>query len=740
MPAKVRIVSIAYDPPGWDVDGEHVIIRNDGDASADLGGWTLEDAAGHVFTFPPLTLPPGSSVRVWTKAGANDAANLFWGRNQAVWNNRPGDTAILRNAAGNEVHRYRYGLAPGQRIVVPAFFDRAHLPDFQEVPPAAPTVALAVLDLNVWQEPLPPSLSDPAVLQNFRNLIQGYQAAKIRVLGYVPTDGGTGSNPSKPLHTSGTRKDLTVAQINGWADRWYTLFAPATPDGIFLDEGPEPFRFNGRDTPGPPVADALRAFYVDLFGHVHTYDGSSSEPQIVMLNAAFYTENVDWVLGTGAGLSSPAADIALLWEETAAKYLQTGPPPNHYPDSPPSWWTDPAYVPDRIAHTVYACALDQLCDVVMLSKQRGAGYVYVYEGNSAAYNHLPPYWSEEVTAVREGCTPAGGATTHTVVDVAVAPLSDDRLELWLIDAGGGLSSTWKTTTNPNATWTALVDFLAEVGPLPAGARQVAVAPLSDERLELWVSDGAGGLSSCWKTTTNPNAPWTGWSNFLDEVGGIPGGTSALSVAPLPDDRLQLWAVDGIGGLWSCWKTAANANAAWSGWNDFLGEAGGLPTGARQAAVAPLPDGRLELWVVDAAGGVSTTWKLATNPNSGWAPWSDFLAEVGGLPAGARDVCVAPLPDGRLELWVSDAGGGLSTCWKLTTNPNSAWSPWNDFLGEVGDLPGGAAALAVAPLADGRLELWAVTTSGDVWSCWKTTTNPNSGWTAWSDFLAEVNGS
>jgi hypothetical protein len=52
-------------------------------------------------------LQAGSDVKVWTKVGANDAENLFWGRHSAMWNNT-GDTAILRDQLGTEAARYVY--------------------------------------------------------------------------------------------------------------------------------------------------------------------------------------------------------------------------------------------------------------------------------------------------------------------------------------------------------------------------------------------------------------------------------------------------------------------------------------------------------------------------------------------------------------------------------------------------------------------------------------------------------
>lgn len=103
----VEIADVVYDPPGDDVAGELVLLRNTGAAPAELGGWTLRDEAGNVYTFPARTLAPGAELRVWVKAGTDDAANLYWGRAQPVWNNT-GDTATLRDAAGVEQAVYRY--------------------------------------------------------------------------------------------------------------------------------------------------------------------------------------------------------------------------------------------------------------------------------------------------------------------------------------------------------------------------------------------------------------------------------------------------------------------------------------------------------------------------------------------------------------------------------------------------------------------------------------------------------
>lgn len=104
----VGISFIEFDPPGRDVDGEYVVISNGNSVTVELTGWTLRDGqARHSFIFPTFRLAPGAELRVWTKTGANDESNLYWGSRSAIWNNN-GDTATLTDAAGAVVSTYSY--------------------------------------------------------------------------------------------------------------------------------------------------------------------------------------------------------------------------------------------------------------------------------------------------------------------------------------------------------------------------------------------------------------------------------------------------------------------------------------------------------------------------------------------------------------------------------------------------------------------------------------------------------
>jgi phosphatidylserine/phosphatidylglycerophosphate/cardiolipin synthase-like enzyme len=104
---EVQILAVVYDPPGDDLAGEYVLLRNSGRRAEELAGWTLRDEAGATYTFPALTLVPGAELRVWVKAGQDTGSDLFWGRGQPVWNNS-GDTATLRDETGAQRAVYQY--------------------------------------------------------------------------------------------------------------------------------------------------------------------------------------------------------------------------------------------------------------------------------------------------------------------------------------------------------------------------------------------------------------------------------------------------------------------------------------------------------------------------------------------------------------------------------------------------------------------------------------------------------
>lgn len=78
---------------------EAILVVNNGNQAISLEGWTLRDTEGHVYTFGQVTLfGEGAGIRVHTETGDDQATDLYWGLEQAIW--EPEETVILRDTNG----------------------------------------------------------------------------------------------------------------------------------------------------------------------------------------------------------------------------------------------------------------------------------------------------------------------------------------------------------------------------------------------------------------------------------------------------------------------------------------------------------------------------------------------------------------------------------------------------------------------------------------------------------------
>jgi hypothetical protein len=183
-------------------------------------------------------------------------------------------------------------------------------------------------------------------------------------------------------------------------------------------------------------------------------------------------------------------------------------------------------------------------------------------------------------------------------------------------------------------------------------------------MQVFVIQSHGQIISRWKETAHPNSGWTGWSNFQTP----PGGVSSICVGYLSDKRMQLFATGAQGGAFSCWKTTTDPNAPWTAWSAFDG------TGLRFVAAGDLEDGRIQVFGIQTNGQIMSRWKETADPNSGWTCWSNFQTPSRGVSS----ICVGYLSDKRMQLFATDAQGDTISCWKMTTDPSSAWTAWSAF--------------------------------------------------------------
>ncbi|MEZ3118122.1 lamin tail domain-containing protein [Halobaculum sp. MBLA0147] len=106
--ALVDVNADAAGSDGENLNDEYVVFENTGDAELDLSGWTVADAADHVYTVPDgTTLAPGEELTLHTGSGTDTASDLYWGADSPIWNNA-GDTVIVRTPDGEVVIEEAY--------------------------------------------------------------------------------------------------------------------------------------------------------------------------------------------------------------------------------------------------------------------------------------------------------------------------------------------------------------------------------------------------------------------------------------------------------------------------------------------------------------------------------------------------------------------------------------------------------------------------------------------------------
>ena len=113
----VQFSKIVYNSPGADtgsnssLNAEYVRLTNRTRKTVNLKGWTVRDAAGHVYKVSTdQKIGAGLTAYVHTGRGTNgrpDSKHRYWNRTGYVWNNS-GDTAYLRSPAGKTIDSCRW--------------------------------------------------------------------------------------------------------------------------------------------------------------------------------------------------------------------------------------------------------------------------------------------------------------------------------------------------------------------------------------------------------------------------------------------------------------------------------------------------------------------------------------------------------------------------------------------------------------------------------------------------------
>lgn len=270
---------------------------------------------------------------------------------------------------------------------------------------------------------------------------------------------------------------------------------------------------------------------------------------------------------------------------------------------------------------------------------------------------------QSIAPVWSGPVDRGNPGGPLAVGLSPARNQDGRLEVFgqrsdtgelvsLFQNGSGWS--WGSLGSPN---------------LPQHATSVSspvVVPNEDGRLQAFVRNAGGGVSTRWQLQVN--GAWSGWADLQGDH--VQGPVTAIVTY---DKRIELFApVSGDAARVLHWfQPAPNAPFQVNQQFPAARPASGLSTGADQ-------DGRVELVYREAGtGGAMTIYQ--TSAGGGWST----AAPVGGAspkPGGTGELAVATGTDGRMVIAARNQGGGVSI--SRQTTPGQAFGGWTDAGGYI----------------------------------------------------------
>ncbi|MFI6333174.1 TIGR03767 family metallophosphoesterase [Micromonospora chersina] len=235
-------------------------------------------------------------------------------------------------------------------------------------------------------------------------------------------------------------------------------------------------------------------------------------------------------------------------------------------------------------------------------------------------------------------------------------------------------------------------------PLPAPAvrgSSIAMARNNSGTLEVF---GTRSDDTMWSIRQNvPGVSpatdvWSAWASLAES--GFP--EQAVAAQVNSNGTMELAAIYPSGAV----KHRVHFAGGWSGWSTLNN------ADAKTIAMARNADGRMQIFVTTASGGVSHITQAAASSLS-WGSWvQNFGIGIGIASTPIVKIAAEANADGRIEVFGLTQTGGLV---RRAQDLSGGWGAWTT-LGTTPVLT----AIAVAPNADGRLQLFGVDHDRKIW--------------------------
>ena len=267
----------------------------------------------------------------------------------------------------------------------------------------------------------------------------------------------------------------------------------------------------------------------------------------------------------------------------------------------------------------------------------------------------------------------GGGGNAQVRDIAIAAMPDGSTQMVVIGADGGV---YHRIRSANGGWSGFAPLNGLGSGAAAGAKAVAIAGLPDGSSQVVIAS-SGPDSGVYHRVRHPDGSWTEFSGLNGIGSSLPAGARDVAIAGLPDGSSQVLIASSAPDS-GVYHRIRSANGSWSEFTFVNGIGTSLPAGATDVAIAGLPDGSTQSVIVSSAADHGVYHRF--RGSDGY--WSEFepVNGIGSpLAAGANDVAIAGMPDGTAQVAIISSGD--RGVYLRTRNP---WGVWTEFAGVAGN--------------------------------------------------------
>jgi hypothetical protein len=156
----------------------------------------------------------------------------------------------------------------------------------------------------------------------------------------------------------------------------------------------------------------------------------------------------------------------------------------------------------------------------------------------------------------------------------------------------------------------------------------------------------------------------------------------------------------------------------------------------EMAAATMPNGCLEVFITDAPGRIYHDWQVLNGDVCTWSTIGFWPVNTASAFRATKGIAASTSLDGRIDLFGADSTGRIFHTWQQTPDGSQNWTA--DFVPINNSSFRGTKGLAATTEFDGRIHLFAVDPYGQVLHIWQNTPNGFTDWSSLGFWL--VNGS